>query len=94
MEGQADQADLMRVIAQVQAHRKEGQLDRIILLMQGLNSLLRDAEMARADVAELRAEVQLLRQEIDRRTERGLSPDELSQLEALYRSQVVKLTAY
>ena len=88
--GQADQADLMRVIAQVQAHRKEGQLDRIILLMQGLNSLLRDAEMARADVAELRAEVQLLRQEIDRRTERGLSPDELSQLEALYRSQVVE----
>jgi hypothetical protein len=88
--GQADQADLMQVIAQVQIHRHEGQLDQIILLMQGLNSLLRDAEMARADVAELRAEVQILRQEIDHRTERGLSPDELNQLETLYRCQMVE----
>jgi HEAT repeat protein len=88
--GQADQADLMRVIARVQVHRHEGQLDRIILLMQGLNSLLRDAEMARADVAELRVEVQLLRQEIDHRTERGLSPDELNQLETLYRRQMIE----
>ncbi|MEM9808949.1 MAG: NACHT domain-containing protein, partial [Cyanobacteria bacterium P01_D01_bin.56] len=89
--GQADLKDLVQALTQLYDRREQVAISFLISVLQRIPKPLKVAEPVNAiESTKLQHEIQLLREEISRREEQGLSATELEELEEFYRRQTIE----